>query len=435
VPRAGDRRAAFELFLIGAGFLVLLFVLSHGLAGDDLVRYDDAEQLIHHGHLTSSRFSLVGPVLSIPLLLLGELVKSPAWWAARFNIVVVACGLATAFAATRRSVDAGFFRRLVLVLLFASFLTDRLRDYGTEVVTGTLVALGTLLVVSRRRPVLGWGAIVLGVVNTPAALGGLALVAAWLAVRERRLRHLLAPAAALVLVGLEAWIRRGSPFTTGYEGDHGVATILPYSGRSGFSYPFVLGLASILFSFGRGLLYFTPGVFLWLGRRTRALVPGAAAATAWLLFLAGLVLVYAKWWAWYGGNSWGPRYFVFAAVPASLFLASRLSAAGDSVLGDALTLGVLALSSWVAVTGALENGWRLGFCAQGDYQTEYVCWYTPDYSGLWWPVIRHPPLNGHTATAAAFCGVVFVYLATPVAGRLGRALAPLPRRLAYGWRL
>ena len=43
---------------------------------------------------------------------------------------------------------------------------------------------------------------------------------------------------------------------------HGIKTIMPYSGRPGFSYPFLFGLLSILFSFGNGLLFFTPGLLL-----------------------------------------------------------------------------------------------------------------------------------------------------------------------------
>ena len=104
---------------------------------------------------------------------------------------------------------------------------------------------------------------------------------------------------------------------------------MPYSGKPGFSYPFLLGVASILFSFGRGLVFFAPGLLLWFGARTRQLAPGRRVVILLLLFVAGLVLVYAKWWAWYGGLTWGPRYFIVAAVPASLFLAIRLRRSAD----------------------------------------------------------------------------------------------------------
>jgi hypothetical protein len=57
-----------------------------------------------------------------------------------------------------------------------------------------------------------------------------------------------------------------------------------------------------------------------------------------LLVVTGLVLVYAKWWAWYGGSSWGPCFFVFATVPASLLLAVRLHHVRDAAWRNALTV-------------------------------------------------------------------------------------------------
>jgi hypothetical protein len=192
---------------------------------------------------------------------------------------------------------------------------------------------------------------------------------------------------------------------------------------------------SILLSFGRGLAFFAPGLLLWLGSRTRRLAPGRRNTILQLLFLTGLVLVYAKWWAWYGGGSWGPRFFVFAAVPASLLLATRLRAPADTALGCLITLSVLALSSWVSLCGLLESATRANFCLQQNYQVEYVCWYTPDYSALWWPILRHPPWTATNIALGAFCLLVFIYFATPLLRRLARIVGPARAELAHGWRL
>jgi hypothetical protein len=433
-PRAADRRAAFETALIVAGLLVLLLVPAHAVAGDDTTRFRDIEQLIHHGHLTGSKYSLVGPLASAPLLLFGEVVGSPAWWAARFNVFVVAAGLLAGYALTRGRVAPTLFRTFALVLLFASFLTERLRYYGAEPFTATLVVLGTLAVATNRYRRLGWIAIVLGVVNAPAAIVGLVLVALACSLQTRRFRPLLAPLLAALLIMLEAWIRRGGPLTTGYESDFAVKTLMPYSGRTGFSYPFLLGLVSILFSFGRGLVFFMPGLLLWLSERTRRLVPSREWATLQLLFVAGLVLVYAKWWAWYGGDSWGPRFFVIAAVPASLFVAVRLWAGHESGWDAAITLVVLALSAWVGLTGALANSWLSGVCAADNYAHAFACWYVPDFSSLWWPVTHHPPLTAANLVFAGYCFAVFAYLAAEPVREIARSLAGVPTGWAHGWR-
>jgi hypothetical protein len=418
--------------LIGCGLAVLFFLLPHALAGDDFTRFADIESLLHHGQLSSSQFSLVMPLVSAPLLLLGELNRSPDWWAARFNVIVVAAGLLAAFRLLRGWVDTGLLAKLVLLLLFASFLTNRLRDYNAEVFTATVVALGIVILTTGRRAVIGWTWIVIGVVNVPATLVGLALVAAYESVHRRRLRYLLPVVAAAALIMVEAWVRRGGPLVTGYEGNHGVSTVLPYSGESGFSYPFLLGALSILLSFGRGLLFFTPGLALWLSSRTRRLArPYRPAIVLMLLFLCGLVLVYAKWWAWYGGLSWGPRFFVFAAIPSSLLIALRLRAMGDSPHADPLALFLLALSAWVGVSGAIGDPTTLGFCASNQYALESLCWYTPEFSSLWHPLVHFPELTTSVTIVVTYSSVVFAYLATPAVVALARTL--LARQPGAAW--
>ena len=417
-----------ETALLVVGFGVLFVLLPHSLMGDDFARFTSIEQLLHHGHVSDSRYSLVMPLVSVPLLLAGEVVRTPEWWAAHFNVILVAAGAVILFWLLRDRVDRSVLRRALLVLLFASLLTNRLRDYNAEVLTAVLVTVGIVLVTAVRRAALGWAAVVIGVVNTPAALVGAALLAVAEAWRTKRLRHLLVPVVAAALIMLEAWIRRGGPLTTGYEHDHGVRTLLPYSGKSGFSYPFLLGVLAILFSFGRGLVFFTPGLLLGFWRSTRRPVVGLM-----LLFVAGLVLVYAKWWAWYGGLSWGPRFFVFAAIPASLLIAARLRRAGESVAADAATLLILALSAWVGLSGAIADLSTLDFCVANHAANEPLCWYTPEYSSLWHPLVHFPALTWKTSALAAYCAIVFAYLAAPLLSSLGQAV---PRHgWTTGWRL
>ncbi len=427
--------AAFERALIAAGFAVLFFLLPHALKGDDWDRLNNVQQLVRDGHLTRSKFSDVQALLSAPFERIDEAFGSLDYLIARYNVVVVAVGTLVAFRILRGRVEEALLRRVVLVLLFASMATNLLRGYGAEVTTSVLVAVGMLGVVYGRRPSLGWAAIVVGVVNTPGAIGGLALAALTEAARVRRLRLVLPVAAAVALVGAEAWIRRGSPFDTGYGGDVGAPTVLPYSGRPEFSYPIVLGVLSILFSFGRGLAFYAPGLLFFLTAETRRVVPGRRLVVLLLAFLAGLVLLYAKWWAWYGGISWGPRFFVFAAIPASLVLAARLRRAGESAVADAGTLAVLLLSGWVSFTGATVDLYRLYLVCTKSL--EALCWYVPDFSSLWQPVLGFPPLPPRVAAYSAFAAAVVAYLAAPLVASVVRSLAARRHVLAWtrGWRL
>lgn len=100
------------------------------------------------------------------------------------------------------------------------------------------------------------------------------------------------------------WYRFGNPFEFGY-GDEPA---------TGFITPVVDGVGYLLFASGKGLAWFAPPAMVgivglaWLAR-SRPLI----AATAFTAFGCQLIY-YARWWAWHGDWSWGPRY-LYVAVP------------------------------------------------------------------------------------------------------------------------
>jgi hypothetical protein len=148
-----------------------------------------------------------------------------------------------------------------------------------------------------------------------------------------------------------------------------------------------------------------------------------------MLFLAGLVLVYAKWWAWYGGIAWGPRYFTFAAIPASLLIAVRLTRTRASALFDVISIVVLAASTWVSIAGGVADlRWLDNFCTQGNYSVESFCWYAPEFSPIGHALVQFPALTTSTAVVVGYCALVFAYLAA-------RPFANLVREVGLLWRL
>jgi hypothetical protein len=424
---ASNRASLFEGGLIVAGFLIVFLVVGHQVIGDGIYRFRDIQNLLYDGHLTYSHFSLVMPLASVPFLLLGHVVESQEWWAARFNVIVVAAGALAAWRLLRGRGDPVLLRRTLLMLLAASLLSNQLRDYNAEVFSATLITLGILCIATDQHTLLGWAGIVIAVVNTPALIVGVAALVAVEIIRTRQLRSAGAIVAAVALALLENRIRHAGPITS--TSDHGYPTLLPYSGRPGFSYPFVLGLVSILFSFGRGLLFFTPGLFLWLDDTTRRAAGACRRPIVLLVFVvAGLVAVYAKWWAWYGGLAWGPRYFTLAAVPAALIVVLRVRAAGQSAGRDALALVVLALSAWVGFAGLVSSLDPPAVCSANHYALESFCWDVPEFSSLWLPVVHPPPLTAATVTISAWCIIVFAYFAAPLVvalARRARALSPV----------
>ncbi|MEZ4865295.1 MAG: hypothetical protein R3C14_28555 [Caldilineaceae bacterium] len=94
--------------------------------------------------------------------------------------------------------------------------------------------------------------------------------------------------------------RFGNPFDTGYHFDSG----------EGFTAPLLQGLWGLLFSPYRGVFWYSPILILAL------VLFGAFVRRHWAegLLVAALSLVlvglYSRWWMWWGGFAWGPRFLV-----------------------------------------------------------------------------------------------------------------------------
>jgi hypothetical protein len=209
-------------------------------------------------------------------------------------------------------------------------------------------------------------------------------------------------------------VRRRSALSTGYGNDHGYQTLLPYSGLPGFSYPPFFGMLSLLVSFGKGLLFFASGLTLGFGRGLEALRSLNETLVLWALYLAGMVLVYGSWWAWYGGVSWGPRFLVFASLPASLLLAAHIRRPPRRLLALSLVLAVLALSVWVGIDGQVFGRFHQDVCSANHYALESVCWYVPEFSVLWTPFVFHATVSLQGLVLIAYAAGVSIYLAFPL---------------------
>ncbi|MEV0228386.1 hypothetical protein [Nonomuraea sp. NPDC050786] len=431
--------ARLEIGMIVGGLAGITFLLPHGLLwGDGGFRFMYLWRLLAERHLSEEKYSLIGPLFSTPLWQLGLVYRSPEWWCEKYNALVFATGLFIFYWMLRDHVPRRLLRRFLLLLTFASMFSNHLLFYWGEVFTAVLVGMGTVFLVTTRR---GWTAIVLGVANTPATLPAMMLLTAERIVATRRLRSGLAVAAAVAVVLLEAWIRRGNPFETGYGDDRGPKTIMPFSGQPGLSYPIFFGLLSLLLSFGKGLLFFAPGLFLPVRRRIAAL-PGRAGVdlTAlyrmWMAFVVGLVLLYSTYWSWSGSTFWGPRYLLFAAIPACLALAVRLHRQDPSILTNAITVLALGLSLWVGLNGAVfGDAPAREVCLEpaGLYIFEApLCYYTPEFSALWVPFIHAQELTVGQQIYLLYGLCVACYLIAPPLLALARQVLARAWLLAYG---
>jgi hypothetical protein len=169
----------------------------------------------------------------------------------------------------------------------------------------------------------------------------------------------------------------------------------------GFGHPIVFGVVSIIASFGRGLVFYIPLLVLALSRpRTRA------AEWSWCLalFVVALIPVYAKWWAWYGGFTFGPRFFLLGAIPGAWAGAELLCEREGLRPGRRMAVVALTwLSCWVAIAGVVWHITPLTAyrCQVDGYAAEPMCWYSPEYSTLLVPL-----WESHDFTAADLLFIV-----------------------------
>jgi hypothetical protein len=346
-------------------------------------------------------------------MLLGRLIASPEWWVSRYNVLVYSAGIALLYVMLRRHLAADVLAAFLLLLGTTAMLPNSLMGFGAE--TFTVTAAGTGLVAwSMGRWKTATLLIGVATANQPATIVGVALALGWWAWRRKQLR-----AFGPLLVGAGLWllentVRRGSPFRTGYENDHGFQTLLPYSGLTGFSYPRFFGVLSLLLSFGKGLLFFTPGLVLVFRRGLEELRPIKDIVVLWLLYLAGLVLVYGGWWAWYGGGAWGPRFLLFASLPASLLLAAQVRRPPSALLPATVVLAALVLSTWVGIDGQTFGQFGQSMCPANNYSLESFCWYVPEFSVLWTPFVHNPGFSWRYPFLFAYALSVVAYVAWPL---------------------
>jgi hypothetical protein len=424
---------------VGAAFLLYLPQIE---MLDAKVRLDDLK-LVLAGEKTKQKFSMVGPLCATPLYYIGESKGDARKWVWYFNRCLILVGCAGFWWLLRPVLTAAERTRFIVALLLTSMIPHHLLQFGGEVFSSLVTAFGLAAVVVRRA---WWGVplSILGVVNTPGTIGGLTLAMIVLVARTRRLRYLLAIPISGGLVLLENYIRRGDPFFTGYDGEHGHPNALPFSGQEEFSYPFMFGVLSLLISFGKGLVFFVPAVFLPLpddpDRTPERESDLRWMYCAWISVVVGLVLLYARWWAWYGGWFWGPRFLLFACFPAALAIARRTVDPDQLSSGaNVLMLGVLALSSWVALNGVVYQQIGLEPFNANNSALEFAVWYVPECSVLWWPYASSHELLWQEPFYLLAIMVGFLYLAAPVISTLARRapgyLASARRLIRAGPRL
>lgn len=406
--------------LVFTGILILFFLLPHRVWGDGGVRFLLLHDLLTTGvstYVPSTPYSLVSTFISLPLWIPGFLTNSfdlIIQSTAYYNFVLFTFGLIAFWFLLKNHLDKKIILSFFLILIAASMFPNHLREYYAEVFSAVLIGVG-IVAINLKHGFFGWTSIILATVNLGSSILGVVFIAIQKMIWDRRLRYILIIPLIGFLALFESYIRLGNPFGLlhiySYNGTG--ATILPFSGKPGYSYPLFFGILAVLFSFGKGLIFFAPGVFLPVWNQLSRFKPEIKSIYfMWLAALIGFILICSQWWAWYGGWFWGPRYYLFASIPASFAIALCLKEKSKSLLFSLILLLVLILSFWVGINGAVFDQYDLGeTCQVNEWRDEYLCWYIPEFSALFHPFVNFKPLEFNEVVIIIYSLVVFFYLA------------------------
>ncbi|MCC7205976.1 MAG: glycosyltransferase family 39 protein, partial [Anaerolineae bacterium] len=194
-------------------------------------------------------------------------------------------------------------------------------------------------------------------------------VFAWAACRARGVATLAAGALpGIVLVLAHNLVRFGAPFAFGYAGE-------------GFTTPPLEGLWGLLFSSGKGVLWYSPplivAVLLWPRLRRRD--AGLAGLLAGMAALA--LIVYGAWAVWHGGWAWGPRYLAPLVPLGMLPLALLPERRRTWSVALVAALAVAAPLQWAAVR-ANSNDFYAAMNVQNDPAALRAVLFDPAFSPI-----------------------------------------------------
>lgn len=376
------------------GILLYSIFLPFRFLADGEVRHRFIADFLNTGMFGQMKYALTGSIFSLPLAILDNVVRVDIFQV-RYNFIIFLIASLLLYQSLKQYIDKSILILFLLLLTFGSMFPAHLMEFYGEVFSVLLMGVG-IIYMEQKKELLGWGLMVLSVANLPATLLPLLGICVYKIIRQKSYRIIILPLVALCVIALDAKLRTPrtiTAFTTYLYNDLGGPNVLPYSGLPGFSFPLMFGLLSELFSFGKGLLFFAPGLLFIPHVLSQVPKKIKQILILWMIYLLGVLLVYAKWWAWYGGWFWGPRFLLFASIPASLALAFMLRDTKTKFLTKTIALTIAGWSLWVGVNGIVFNQKGLEICQTNHFSLEYLCWYTPEFSVLFHPFVQTPTVN------------------------------------------
>jgi hypothetical protein len=282
----------------------------------------------------TNRFGVGRTLLHIPFLVLARGIKAVTGQSCEAPVNLLpyalngALGVALCYLILLRhgvASRAAWQRSAVIGLASIWFPYAKL-DLAEPLVATSLLAMWLL---SERRPLLAGFAGGLAITLRPDSVLWVAVTGLCCPVPfSHKVRMALTALSGVAITVWGNWLRRdwlagsGNSWITGYNSDHEVG--------SGALIPIYEGLYGILLSPGKGVVFFSPLLLLYVPSLTETLArPRAKALARWSIALfAAQALFLANFWIWSSDDAWGIRYMIPAVMVAHVALASSSWARG-----------------------------------------------------------------------------------------------------------
>ncbi len=335
---------AVLLFLFFLGFY-LLTARGALYVGDSMVNFQTMRSIVENRSLAVncriidhyvqkspsgecySKYDLGLPLASIPLYLFGRLfagtdpddlyiLSAPKFWVTTFSQVVTAATCAVLFLlAYYISQSKVYAVSLAFLFGIASIAWPYAGIYISQPFVGFLLITAVYLLAAYKATstavlfgsgfALGWA--VLTRLDAMPLVGIIILYGMvkfhqqkldWKQIVIRSIWLGIPVVVAAFIYLYQSYLRTGAWFQIGYADE-------------GWNTPFYIGFYGLLFSLGKGIIFYSPLTLLAVIGWSKLWQRGWKAETILVAALTAMQLAtYSSWWAWEGGEIWGPRFLV-----------------------------------------------------------------------------------------------------------------------------
>ena len=376
-------------FLVIIAFTLVVLLNPMQLRHDDGVRFAHAADAVSGSSLLDSKYSICFLWILWSLINMGRGIGNELVFVQLLVPMLLALSallLTTSLGRGRSPIVRKVGTHAVLFSLAGAYVVSP----NSDLFSASLLVIGYVLTLDSRafsfflRAPFGVLALVLAGWNSPPHVAGIGAIGLILVLKKKSFLVVCAAAVAAILVIGEATLANGEFSASKYGLEGGAPNVLPWENIVGFGYPILFGVIGILFSLGRGLVFFIPGLwFVGDQPQKRNFDPTRVLVLHTLI----LIPIYGTWWSWYGGVGFGPRFFIVGAFAGAGLLAIN---AGNipSVKRKCWISVALLLSTYVSLVGALIHISNNTFnrCVDDNFYYEPICWYVAEYSPLLSPL-------------------------------------------------